>query len=69
MEQLEPITNVADEVRKLKEEPGQDILVLAANARELLIPLDLIDEYQIMVFPVVSGAASECSMRGSGKPG
>jgi dihydrofolate reductase len=50
-------SNVADEVSKLKQEPGGDILVngSATLMRELL-ENDLVDEYRLMVFPVVLGS-------------
>ncbi len=49
--------DVADEVRQLKEEPGGDILV--AGSGQLVRELqrhDLVDEYRLMVFPVVLGS-------------
>ncbi len=49
--------NIAEEVYKLKQQPGQDILV--AGSGELVHTLmqhDLIDEYRIMVHPVVLGS-------------
>jgi dihydrofolate reductase len=49
--------NVADEVAKLKQQPGQDILV--AGSRTLvgtLMAQDLVDEYRLMVFPIVLGS-------------
>jgi dihydrofolate reductase len=65
-----PITNVADEVRRLKEEPGQDILVYGSKTLvNSLIPLDLIDEYQIMVFPVFLGSGKRMFDEGSEKTG
>jgi len=49
--------NIAEEVSKLKQQPGQDILI--AGSVELVHTLmqhDLIDEYRIMVHPVVVGS-------------
>ena len=49
--------NVVDEIRKLKEGEGGDILV--AGSRTLVQTLkenDLVDEYRLMVFPVVLGS-------------
>jgi Dihydrofolate reductase len=49
--------NVAEEVSKLKQQPGQDILV--AGSRKLVHTLmqhDLIDEYRLMVHPIVLGS-------------
>jgi dihydrofolate reductase len=49
--------NVADAVAKLKEQPGGDLLV--AGSGELVHELaghDLVDEYRLMVYPVILGA-------------
>ena len=49
--------NVAEEVSRLKQQPGKDILVF--GSRDLVNTLmhhDLIDEYRLMVFPVVVGS-------------
>jgi len=49
-------TNVAEEVRKLKQESGQDILVFgSAQLVNSRMQDDLVDEYQMMIFPVVVG--------------
>jgi len=46
--------NVAEEVSKLKQQPGQDILV--AGSRTLVqMEHGLVDEYRLMVFPIVLG--------------
>jgi dihydrofolate reductase len=48
--------NVAEEVFQLKQQPGQDILI--AGSRRLvhsLMPHGLVDEYRLMVHPVVLG--------------
>jgi dihydrofolate reductase len=48
--------NIAGAVSKLKEQPGQDILV--AGSRRLvrmLIEYDLVDRYQLLVYPVILG--------------
>jgi dihydrofolate reductase len=48
--------NVAEEVLKLKRQPGKDVLVFgSADLVNALMQLDLIDEYRLMVFPVVVG--------------
>ena len=48
--------NISEEVTKLKQEAGQDIL-LAGSSRlfQTLMQHDLIDEYRLMVHPVVLG--------------
>jgi dihydrofolate reductase len=48
---------VAEEVAKLKQQDGGDILV--AGSRTLVQTLyqhDLVDEYRLMVFPIVLGS-------------
>lgn len=46
---------VAEEVAKLKEQPGKDMDVGGAGLASTCIKLDLIDEYQLFVYPVVLG--------------
>jgi dihydrofolate reductase len=49
--------DVAEAVRKLKQEPGQDILIYGSGELvSTLMPQNLIDEYQLMVFPVALGS-------------
>src|SRR5215213_7694189 len=49
--------NVAEEVSRLKQEPGKDILVFGSGVLvNALMRHDLIDEYRLMVFPVVLGS-------------
>jgi dihydrofolate reductase len=49
--------NIAEEITNLKEQPGKDILVFGScDLVQSLIQLDLIDEYRLMVFPVVLGS-------------
>jgi dihydrofolate reductase len=50
-------SNIAGEVDKLKQQPGQDILV--AGSRRLvrmLMQYDLVDRYQLLVYPVIVGS-------------
>jgi dihydrofolate reductase len=48
--------DVAAEIAKLKQEPGGDILVNgSAQLVQTLTENDLVDEYRIMVFPIVLG--------------
>ena len=64
------INSVAEDVRKLKEEPGQDILVYRSKQLvNSLMPLGLIDEYQIMIFPVVLGSGKRLFSEGVDKTG
>lgn len=49
--------NVAEEVSKLKQRPGQDILVAgSALLVNTLMQHDLVDEYRLLVYPVVLGS-------------
>jgi dihydrofolate reductase len=49
--------NVPEAVAKLKQQPGGDILINgSARLVQSLIAHDLIDEYRLMVFPVVLGS-------------
>jgi dihydrofolate reductase len=48
--------NVAAEISKLKEMPGQNILVAGSAALvRTLIEYDLVDEYHLLVYPIVVG--------------
>jgi dihydrofolate reductase len=58
--------NVAEEVSNLKQEPGQDILI--AGSGELVRTLmqhDLVDEYRLLVYPVVLGSGKRLFKEGS----
>src|SRR5215204_5587486 len=49
--------NVAQEISRLKQQPGKDILVFGSgDLVNTLMHHDLIDEYRLMVFPVVVGS-------------
>ena len=45
-----------DEIRALKEEPGGDMAVGGADLADTFRRHDLIDEYRLMIFPVVLGS-------------
>ena len=48
--------NVVEEVSNLKKQPGKDILVFGSGELvNTLMEHDLVDEYRLMVFPVVVG--------------
>jgi dihydrofolate reductase len=48
--------SVPEAIRKLKEQPGKDIIILgSANLASSLIPEGLIDEFHILLNPVVLG--------------
>jgi dihydrofolate reductase len=60
--------NIAEEVARLKQQEGKDILV--ADSGELvrtLMQQDLIDEYRLMVHPVVLGSGKRLFRDGSDK--
>ena len=49
--------NLAEEIGRLKQQPGQDIFIAGSGQLvRSLMPLNLIDEYRLMVHPVVLGA-------------
>ena len=49
--------NVVEEIAKLKQQPGQDILVGgSAKLINSLVPHNLIDEYRLLVYPIVLGS-------------
>ncbi|TGE33205.1 dihydrofolate reductase family protein [Desulfosporosinus sp. Sb-LF] len=48
--------NVSEEVSKLKQQPGQDILIYGSgDLVDTLIQHDLIDEYRLLVYPIILG--------------
>jgi dihydrofolate reductase len=58
--------NVAEEVSNLKQQPGQDILIFGSgDLVNTLMQHDLIDEYRLMVFPVVVGSGKRLFGDGS----
>jgi dihydrofolate reductase len=53
--------NVASEVGKLKEQLGGEILIYgSAQLTYALMEHDLVDEWRLMVFPIVVGAGKRC---------
>lgn len=49
--------DIADEVQRLKRQPGRNILVLGSGELvRTLMRYDLVDEFRIMIFPVVRGS-------------
>jgi len=58
--------NVAEEVSTLKKQPGQNILVFGSGQLvNTLMQHDLIDEYWLMVFPIVLGSGKRLFRDGS----
>lgn len=48
-------TDLRDEILKLKQEPGKNMLTGGADIPAQLIQLGLVDEYHIVVHPVIAG--------------
>jgi dihydrofolate reductase len=60
--------NIAEEVSKLKRQPGQNILVAGSgDLVHTLMQHDLIDEYRLMVFPIVLGSGKRLFKDGNDK--
>ena len=60
--------NVAEEVRRLKDQAGKDILVFGSgDLVNTLMEHDLVDEYRLMVFPVVVGSGKRLFGEGGTK--
>jgi dihydrofolate reductase len=58
--------NVVEEITRLKQQPGQDILVGGSGQLiQTLMQHDLIDEYKLMVHPVVLGGGQRLFRDGS----
>jgi dihydrofolate reductase len=59
--------NTAEEVSRLKQQPGQDILIAgSADLVNTLMPHGLIDEYRLMIHPVVVGSGKRLFREASG---
>jgi dihydrofolate reductase len=60
--------NIAEEVSKLKQQPGQDILISGSGELvHTLMQHDLIDEYRLMVYPIVLGSGKRLFRDGTEK--
>jgi len=58
--------NIAEEVAKLKQQPGQDIAIHGSTTLvRALMPHNLIDEYRLLVYPVVLGSGKRLFKDGS----
>jgi dihydrofolate reductase len=58
--------DVVEEVKKLKQQSGQNILLYASGALvRSLMPHDVIDEYRLMVHPVIIGKGKHLFADGS----
>jgi len=57
---------VAEEIAKLKQQPGQDIVIHGSNTLvRALMPHNLIDEYRLLVYPIVLGSGKRLFQDGS----
>jgi len=60
--------NIAAEVSRLKQQPGQNILIYGSGELvHTLMQHDLIDEYRLLVYPVVLGSGKPL-FKGTAKP-
>jgi dihydrofolate reductase len=60
--------NVVEEVAKLKDQPGKDLQVIGSGEfAQTLINNDLVDEYRLMVHPIVLGTGKRLFRDGSKK--
>jgi len=58
--------NVAEEVSKLKQQPGQDIVIHGSGTLiHTRMQHDLIDEYRLLVYPIVLGSGKRLFQEGS----
>lgn len=60
--------NVPEEIAKLKQQPGKNIIVSgSATLVQTLIQHDLVDEYSLLVYPIVLGAGKKLFREGMAK--
>ena len=58
--------NVAEEVAQLKQQPGKDILVGGSGALvQMLMQHNLVDEYRLLVYPLVLGSGKRFFVDGN----
>ena len=61
-------SNVVEEIRKLKQQPGKDISVSGSSQLvHTLVQNDLVDEYRLLVYPVVLGSGKRLFPNGVAK--
>jgi dihydrofolate reductase len=49
--------NIAEQISQLKQQPGQDLLVFGSGELvQMLMQHDLVDEYRLLVYPIVVGS-------------
>ena len=58
--------NIVEEISRLKQQPGQNILIYGSGALvQTLMQHDLVDEYRLLVYPVVLGSGKRLFKDGS----
>lgn len=58
--------DLVDEVKSLKAEPGRDILIYgSASIVHALMPQRLVDEYRLMIYPIVLGRGKRLFPQGT----
>jgi dihydrofolate reductase len=61
--------NVVEEISELKQKPDQDLLVAGSSVlAQTLAKHDLVDEYHLLVYPVVLGAGKRLFAEGTKAP-
>lgn len=59
-------TNIIEEIIRLKQQPGKDILIYGSGTLvNSLMQQNLIDQYQLLVYPIVLGSGSHLFRDGS----
>jgi len=57
--------NIVEEISKLKQQPGQDILIAGSGVLvQTLMQHDLVDDYRLLVYPVVLGSGKRLFQNG-----
>ena len=60
--------DAAEEVSRLKRQPGKDILIFGSGKLvNTLMQYDLIDEYRLMIFPIIVGSGQRLFADGIGE--
>jgi dihydrofolate reductase len=60
--------NISDEIAKIKQQPGKNIVVSGSGTLvQTLIKYDLVDEYSLLVYPLVLGTGKRLFGEGTAK--
>ena len=61
-----PAANMVEEIKALKQQDGQDILVFGSDTLvQALIQNDLVDRYNLLIYPVVLGSGKRLFLDGT----